>query len=220
MKYILKGEVPKCLKSFINKNGANFNKFNSDYEIKKKLKEILLSEQGKVCCYCGQAIKIDECVLEHIKPKEHYPKLALEYKNLACSCRGGQDKRQNKDSYPLYCDAKKHDKEIKVLPTDENCEERFIFDDEGNIFAADENDVDAKETIEILGLNTAPLVNKRKEAINFYKYLDGDVDWNQEIEQLMQKDTNGAFQAFYFILIYYIKNYKIFETSNNLLQYV
>ncbi|MBM7834928.1 retron system putative HNH endonuclease [Clostridium sardiniense] len=176
------------------KNGKDFNKFKNDYEARNKLKDVLLIEQGHICCYCGQAIKLEKCVLEHIKPKEHYPELALDYTNLVCSCCGGQTNRQKNKNYPVYCDAKKGKEEIDILPTDKDCENRFMFDDQGNIFAAREGDTEAENTIDILGLNTPTLVNKRRAAIDAYRYLDSrNLDWEQEIEKLIKRDIKGYF---------------------------
>ncbi len=56
---------------------------------KKHLKEILVKEQGGVCCYCGKAIENNyKTTIEHILPKETYPELALDYFNLLASCHG------------------------------------------------------------------------------------------------------------------------------------
>ncbi len=65
------------------------------------------------------------------------------------------------------------------------------------------------EAIEILGLDCSPLVNLRRAAID--PYLDLDLDnegWNAEIEALSQRH-NGNFHSFCFVVIYYIKNFKI-----------
>jgi LysM repeat protein len=55
------------------------------------LRNSLLSEQGYVCCYCGEQISLNNVVVEHLEPKSNKSNI-FPYVNLYASCIGGNNK--------------------------------------------------------------------------------------------------------------------------------
>lgn len=205
MKHIEKRDSPTLLEDYKRQDGACFARLPS--LVKEELKRQLIDEQGGLCCYCGDRITFETANIEHFKPKDKskYPELQLEYTNLLSSCLGGQIERQQRRRYPLSCDTKKGNREIEICPTDPDCEEQFMYDDDGNIYGCSEK---AKFTIEILGLNNEVIKNRRKAAIDAYIGLKMSTsEWTSEIQFLSSRNKDGFFRPYCFAVIYYIKHY-------------
>ncbi len=212
MKYIIKQSSPTSLENYKKEIGACFDELPKI--VKDELRHSLFDEQGGICCYCGKRISDNyTSVIEHLYPRglKQYVHLQLEYTNLLCSCDGGVSDRTGKSKaeklkFPSYCDDKKNNRVLKVHPLCIDCEKKFGYDEEGHIYGLTP---EAGETIEILGLDCATLVNLRKAAIEPYvEQQQSDSEWNQIIERLKKK-TNGIFSSFCFAVIYYIKNFKM-----------
>ena len=212
MKYINKNPAPISLEEYKTEPGASFD--DMPKHVKDELRENLFVEQGGICCYCGKRIFADyRSVIEHMYPKGliQFSHLQLEYSNLLCSCDGGQSDRTGKSKvekrkFPLSCDAKKNNEIIKITPLSPNCEEQFLYDEEGHIYGKTD---DAIETIDKLGLDCITLVNKRKAAIE--PYIDQNLsihEWDAKVQNLSNKHS-GLFLPFCFAVIYYIKNFKM-----------
>lgn len=208
MQFIEKQSPPDEFVKYKRKDGASYRDLSQNsIEVKTCLRTSLLEEQGYICCYCGINIRADESIIEHVKDQDHHPQLQLEYNNLACSCKGGQDKRNNNPLYPLFCDANKNNQEIFVSPLELNCNDRFVFDDAGNIFGLDEG---AEKTISILNLDNVKLKNQRKNAIDAYRYLeDEDTNWSEELLLTESRSTDNSFLPFCFVTSNYIKKYRM-----------
>lgn len=207
MKHIEKKAPPESLETYKQEENAAFKRLPSP--IKKALKLQLIDEQGGLCCYCGNRITYETSNIEHFKPKDDslFPELQLEYSNLFSSCLGGQIDRQTNSRFPLSCDAKKNNSIIDVCPTDPDCEEQFMYDDDGNIYGCSDK---ARTAIAVLGLNNEVIKNRRKAAIDAYLGLGLTTDeWKSEIEHLSCRDKNGLFEPYCFAVIYYIKHYII-----------
>ena len=205
MRYIEKGACPQGLTRYKRSVGACYYQIPSTE--KRELRTSLLQEQGYVCGYCGGGINEHNAVIEHIQCQARHPQLQLEYSNMICSCKGGQDRRSNNRQYPLHCDASKGSRDISISPLNEDCNENFIYDDEGNIHPI--NLPDAETTIQILNLNNAKLKSRRNAAIDAFRYLDDDIDWEAEINHLYSLKQDGKFVEFCFVLEQYIRNYKM-----------
>jgi len=207
MKFIQKKPQPEPFKRYKRKKGSSFKELSNNFKVKTYIRKSLLEEQGYICCYCGQEIKLDSSVVEHIKSRDIYPNLQLEYNNMVCSCNGGKDKRANNPQCPLYCDANKKSREIYVNPLEEECERKFEFDEDGNIYGLD---IGADTTIEVLNLNNPKLKNLRKSAIAYYTCQnDDDIDWAEELEKIKKRDTNGKFLPFCFVIRNYIEIFRL-----------
>ncbi len=110
---------------------------------------------------------VDTSHIEHLKPRKHYPELALEYRNLLASCQAERDKNPPP---PIRCGHKKgdwYDECLMVSPLHGNCQDFFTYSGSGEILPTDEPDkqATAETTIEILGLNIDKLIAMRREAI-------------------------------------------------------
>jgi len=209
MKYIKKGKAPAGLEKYALRKDATYLDLGYDEPlVKDALRETLLKEQGYICGYCGSRIDDAHSVIEHVKCRSNYPYLQLEYMNMICSCYGGQNMRSKNPRHPLHCDAHKGNQDIPVSPLDSWCGDLFVYDDIGGIH--DNNSADADTTIIVLNLNNAKLKNRRKAAIEAYKYLtDEDTDWLIELQSLYNYQETGKHAEFCFVLEYYIRNYRM-----------
>ena len=210
MKYIEKQSPPERFIRYKKGCGATFEDLSENHiDIKQELRASLVEEQGYICCYCGCRIDATDAIVEHLKPKDgnKYPQLQLEYTNLLASCDGGQDARHNGRVYPSCCDNCKGNSEISIHPLMPECESRFLFDAEGAIICA-QDDLEAIETIDVLNLKSPVLKNRRKAAIEGFKYYPKDWDWEQELKNLGEKNA-GCYVEFCFVIKSYILNFKL-----------
>lgn len=88
---INKTSEPNFLKEFKKKEKPkNWKDF--DFEIKKELKNYMLENEQKIgnnsyCPYCERKIIASKnSQIEHIKPKDRFPELFLDYKNFITGC--------------------------------------------------------------------------------------------------------------------------------------
>jgi len=206
MRHINKSNPPEKYVRYCRCNTSNYRDLTENHkEIKSELRNILLSDQGYICCYCGRRIDPQKSVIEHLACQQYYPQKQLDFNNLLCSCNGGRDRRTGNPSYPLSCDAAKDNLTIPFTPLESNCEERFGYDENGVIYGIDE---EAKSTIEVLNLDNEKLNHQRKAAIDTYKYIK-DYDWESEIEWLSERDSENRYPEFCMALIKYIRFYKL-----------
>ena len=138
-------------------------------EIKQVLKQYLLEEQENSCCpYCEIEINLYNSQIEHIKPKDKFPRLLTSYDNLIACCieskRCGNSKANKWD-------------ELFINPVTENPEDYFIYDIKTgkiiSIFKDGEKYEKAKYTINLLNLNDNRLCEIRKKYIfEFLSYSE------------------------------------------------
>lgn len=182
----------------------------------KDLKRVLFNEQGHVCAYCGR--RVPEPTLspisstEHVLPKGHYVESVGEYRNLIISCQGNRTASastpvEEEGKKRLHCDAHKEEDEIPISPLTSGCETRFTYDYRGGISPSASSDVDAIKTIRVLNLNEKALSKDRENAIDAYLWDSTTNDFvpNDILEltkdMLNQKDANGMYEPFYFVII-------------------
>jgi uncharacterized protein (TIGR02646 family) len=138
---------------------------------KTSVHDSLLEEQGFICCYCGQKINIDVSHIEHLKPRNKYPDLTLDYKNLIASCQG---ESETPPPIPVHCGHKKaewYEESLMVSPLEKNCADFFRYTDDGQILATnDPNKQQAsKETIKRLALD----INRHLQKTNIFSQYFG-----------------------------------------------
>jgi uncharacterized protein (TIGR02646 family) len=107
MKQVKKQGEPASFRQWREQANADWQPGYGDLQNPQKaqLHQSLLTEQGWVCCYCGRRIEQQDSHIEHFRPQERYPELALNYDNLHASCI-----RETKPGAPLHCGhAKSHD---------------------------------------------------------------------------------------------------------------
>lgn len=112
-----------------------------------------------------------------------FPGLQLTYTNLHASCHkvptGAADetcghKKGNVFSHRL------------ISPLDTDCSIHFLFDNMGGICS---NDVEGKETIAILNLDSALLRKSRKSLIEVFEDMD-DESYESEIQRHLNPDAS------------------------------
>ncbi|KAA6337781.1 hypothetical protein EZS27_014164 [termite gut metagenome] len=110
MKKIDKGAEPQEWEEYRNTPGAT-------YQSIPPLREALFREQGYICAYCMRRIPCkdtnsnEDIRIDHIKCREKYPNLQLDYRNMVICCPGAI----NND---FHCDKKKGASDISFTPFD------------------------------------------------------------------------------------------------------
>ena len=154
----IKDDAPVVWNSFIKKNPhIQYNQLDDTDKGKKvrsAIKEHMIAQQKYLCCYCCKQIDSGHSHNEHIKPKERYPRLSMDYENLLVSCTStscGMAK------------AAEYDDTLFISPLDEDCEKHFRYEEDGYIVGKTKK---GEYTISLLQLNAYGLVDSRK---NLYK---------------------------------------------------
>ena len=204
MKYILKMREPENFHRWKTRNkGANWNDFSGTSE-HGELRNRLIEEQQRMCCYCEVMILSENSHVEHLKPKGNpsYRKDMFLYANLLASC-------QYKDS----CGVKKANlyEPYMVSPLNENCSERFTYTSDGSIIPSDKTDKWAEKTIEKLGLNCRRLKDRRMSII---KGLDNggkgpDTTYLKAVVKETLEGKNSWTFGFYTVVLYLAEVYDI-----------
>ena len=211
MKYINKEKEPphflkwKAKDKMYQRNKPNWNRLPAD--LKRDIKQSILSEQGYICCYCERSIDEEDCHLEHIKPRKKHPQYQLDYDNLSCSCQFELEKGE-----PRHCGNSKgswYDANSFVSPLDQNCEGRFTYTFDGCIYAIS-GDKAAEVTIVKLKLNIDKLNSFRKAAIEpFLEESLTEYDIKLFVEEYLKdkKYNDGVFNPFFTAIKYLFNDY-------------
>lgn len=211
MKYIHKNSPPIELVTYRRTPGASYkDMFSNHHDIYEIVRLSLANEQGYICCYCGRRISgFQKTQIEHVFPKgtSAYKKMQLDYEtNLIACCDGGKFDRTQNPAIPaadLFCDTKKSQEPIPMTPLNPLCEEKFLYDINGDIIGVG---ADAEATIEILNLKSPILKNMRKYAIDSYSLFPPS-DWEKELSRLKAKNSKGEYEEFCFVLASYINTF-------------
>jgi uncharacterized protein (TIGR02646 family) len=210
-------------KSQLNsQRGEIWKTFTKKTEIKNLVKESLLNEQGYICCYCQQSIKLNEqSIIEHFIARATDATKMFDYDNLFACCDGGQKERteQNSDEennqhievIPKYCGHARGNIEVLINPLDINCETHFAYefiespDDKPEVSIKELSD-SGKQAIQVLNLDNKVLRKMRGEFIA--GFIDGiSIEEIEELlPQIKQKNEDGKFQPFCAVLEYVLKN--------------
>ncbi len=136
------------------------------------------TEYGVRCAYCESAI-FHAGHIEHFRRKNaaHFPQLTFEWTNLFLACGDKRHCGHHKDrpSAPSY-------DPVHLIKPDENDPDGYLyFHSTGEVRVReglrDEDKHRACETIQVFGLNNAPLPSSRSQAVSEYKKrILGDLD--------------------------------------------
>ena len=214
MKYIKKNKPPQNFiewKKLANKDWQpNWNNFQKPE--KTSVHNSLLTEQGFICCYCGRRINQTDSHIEHLKPRNKYPDLTLDYTNLIASCQG---ESENPPPIPVHCGHKKaewYEETLMVSPLDSNCGDFFHYTDDGQILPTTDLDKQAaaKETIKKLALDIDKLKKMREKAIegilDIIDILNED-QISKLIDGFEQSDATGKYAEFCNVIVYVLRQY-------------
>ena len=179
------------------------------------LKARMFQDQGGICCYCGQKLAYPnnpQFRVEHVSPKSLDRTLAGEYCNLLLSCRShdvGEDvnvetwANANGVNYrERHCDEHKAAQVLTYTPLQTDCERHFIYDQFGGVAG---DDAPATTDIATLNLNCNYLTKRREAAIEGELYdeddnLLPDDEPQDRLNTIMQRDANGNFTEFCFVI--------------------
>ncbi len=156
---------------------------------KKELLAQLIDEQFGLCCYSEVALEIERfgSHIEHVVPKSFEPRRTFDYTNLA-ACALAADELPNHPVHERFGGHKRlshHDSKLFVSPFEPDCSRYFAYLSDGRVvpgIALDEAEkARAEYTIGLLGLNVAPLVNRRRACAELHNRLideHTDCDWD------------------------------------------
>ena len=168
-------------------------------QIKQELSDQLRLEQGRLCCYCERRIDKEHSHIEHLRAKDLYPQEMFQYNNLFSCCGDKHSCGHKKDRK-----SRKYSEQM-VMPLNEDCEGRFIFDGDGQILPTDKNDQHAQDTIEQLGLNSHKLRGMRKIIYMLYlqlKETSQPEEYQKNVNETLQRNADGEYAEFWTTIKY------------------
>lgn len=180
-------------------------------EVRQIIKESLLQEQGRLCCYSGRRINSDASHIEHLKPQHlcvnHED---TDYANLLAAypaANGGFRAR-----YGAHAKDNWYDEHLFVHPLRPDCEHRFRFKSNGKVEATNLHDQGAVETIRRLNLTDRELTKMRESAIDTVMNSIGQSNAKKsKAEKLMTamsgRNQNGDYYEFCFAIKQVLEKY-------------
>lgn len=204
---------------------ANQKLIYEDLDCKSELNEELITEQGKICCYCQQRItkikigRAGDAHNEHLLP-QNGPSAVFEkqtyYGNIFACCCHSQGFPKNLQ----HCGEAKHDKIIYDFIKWVDCDSHFKYNSLGEITPAGEYDtfkefednrkklsekqIHALDTIKILKLNQKVLMEeRRKDLFALISILNG-LTYDKVQEEIIYFNT-PPYLRFVDMLLYYMR---------------
>lgn len=203
MKRITKRPEPRDLRNWKqNQNGVNCSYGETSAELKNTIKTSLLTEQGYLCCYTGIGINLDSSHIEHLKPQTLcHNHEDVDYNNMLAAYPAKNAKRCD---FGAHAKDNWYDENDLIHPLRPDCETKFTFSLEGEIYPREAGDKQAEKTIKQLRLDKPQLTELRKNAIDELLFPQNEsislAKARQTAEELLQQD-NGKFKEFCFVLI-------------------
>jgi uncharacterized protein (TIGR02646 family) len=216
MRFIEKTAEPDILRQFKAQSNADWQATYNNLQNpeKRELHQILLAEQGYICCYCGARISLADSHIEHFQPQESYPDKQLDYRNLLVSCL-----RQPNAGDPLHCGVSKgnwYDRDLTVSPTIANCVDFFEYQADGKIIPScdDLKKTAADTTIERLKLKISNLTKSRAKSLEGLDLNELSLaDLDKFIDRYNQKNQIGQYAPFCQMLIYCLQQEKKYRLA-------
>jgi uncharacterized protein (TIGR02646 family) len=199
----------------------------------KVLKQSLLEEQGYICAYCMGRISLDlnenhkpKIEVEHLKPREKYPELELQFNNMLGVCNGLSISHPEKIKNH-HCDKTQGNegkmngqvefKAINPLYKDKS-ENLLTYTINGEIKPKSGSPDIEHDLNKVLNLNNAVLIKNRKVIID--KVLD-DLKKEKSIQQWtvaffekhielwsIRHGDEGKFRQYCMVAIWFLNNLK------------
>lgn len=179
-----------------------------DQTTSQHLRNILLEDQGYICCYCQKRIpekKLPKSKIEHFLCQENNKSKVFDFRNLFIACNGQIGQIET-------CDTIKKSKVLNAINLlDTDIFSKIKYTKKGFIYS----NVDLiDKDIKMLNLNDQNLMKNRQsvcESIEFIKrkiILKGG-DFHRKIAKIIleweRKDENGMFKEYKGAGLYYIK---------------
>lgn len=177
MRYISKHPEPESFRRWKSLSNDEWQPTYKTLQNPEKaiLHASLIAEQEGICCYCQGLVETNNSHIEHLLPQNLHPNKALDYENLLCSC--GHPRKSK--SIPDHCGHAKRNKELPITPLHPDCCSHFLYSSDGSIKPNPPDNKQAKDTIEILKLDSTELTKSRKFAIDALIDDSGIDDWEE-----------------------------------------
>ena len=156
MRAITKGPEPTSLTRHRMTSHTHYD----NYADKETLRQMLVTEQRGLCCYCMGRIRRDSMKIEHWRCQSRFPRDQLDYRNLLGACQGGEGQPRSRQ----HCDTRKGDRDLRWNPADQSdqIETRIYYESDGGI-RSHHADFDT-QLEEVLNLNLAVLKTSRRRV--------------------------------------------------------
>ncbi len=177
MRKINKGAEPECLTQWKQNNPKSSYAVLSESapELRKTIRQSLLTEQYHLCAYCCKPLKnIEDCHNEHVEAQSTHPKRTLDYNNLVASCNTSKQ-----------CGDAHKSKQLYLTPLMLECETELKFKLSGRVEGLTER---AKEMIDILNLG-----DKNIALIEYRMQLITSLLRNNKIDNTEDEETLEMF---------------------------
>lgn len=203
---IRKKAPPNALSQYNRDPNASFD--NMPSAIKDELRQSLLAEQGRICCYCMSRVSFQGSRIEHWLCQEDHSDQELKYNNMMLACHGNEGQPPEKQ----HCDVKKRNLPLKFNPSNQNHQRqlkiRYLRD--GSIESGD-TDFNA-ELENVLNLNLAVLKENRKNIYEAIIKALSKKGWNfRTINELIQKNrpsSQGRAEPFCGVALYHLEKWQ------------
>lgn len=189
------GPEPEILKQFREQYGQaltsdTWNHF-LDFAYQRRdghsVSRTLYGLQEGLCVYCERKISCDNRNdmtdklphhVDHVLCRANYKELVVEFSNLALSCSSEGKKCMQ------TCGAKKGNRKLPILPTDDHAAFFDLDNTNGNVIPAEgiskEEVVRVKNTVNTLNLNLPALCAARKHLLDLIKSIQEDASISEE----------------------------------------
>lgn len=165
MRAINKGLEPASLTAHRKNAHSDYD----NYKAKAELRQVLVTDQRGLCCYCMGRISgaVTRMKIEHWRCQSRFPSEQLNYRNLLAACLGGK----GQPSRLQHCDTSKGDRDLEWNPADpsHHIETRIRYGLDGSVHGNETRFDDHLN--DVLNLNLAMLRNNRK------RLLDAVLSW-------------------------------------------
>lgn len=151
-------------------NGPQATSRWKSFHHKAEVQNILLADQYGLCCYSELRADLEGLGyhIEHILLKSSFPHRTFDYFNMAASALSSDDPRVVQEVFGGHAPGKQKDYDLDLFVSchDADCGRYFAYLSDGRVVASnslDANDViRAEYTIDLLNLNCAFLINRRR----------------------------------------------------------
>lgn len=187
-----------------------------EYQAIPELRESLLKEQGYVCAYCMRRIPVrdkdekgtpfqEDSRIEHIKCRDRYPELQLDYSNMVICCPGAV-------TMDYHCDRKKENTDITFDMFSQAFIETLSYSSKDGTIKSSNADYD-NQINEVLNLNNKRLKANRLSVLREVIDVMGKKsrnNWNKSLisRSLMvwdSKDKDGRLHPYSGIVVWFLK---------------